>query len=93
MKVLLAKEGRTWLKVEVSDTGIGIPKEELPQLFTEFFRASNARALEEHGTGLGLVIVKEVLNRMRGSMQVRSRQAEGTTFTCLIPTILQPAES
>lgn len=93
VKVCLAKEGRAWLKLEISDTGIGIPKEELPQLFTEFFRASNAKALEEHGTGLGLVIVKEVLNRMRGSIQVRSKQGEGTTFTCLIPTILQPAES
>jgi len=93
VKVLLTKEGRGWLKLEISDTGIGIPKEELPQLFTEFFRASNAKALDEHGTGLGLVIVKEVLNRMRGSIQVRSKQGEGTTFTCLIPTILQPTES
>lgn len=92
VKVLLAKEGRGWLKLEISDTGIGIPKEELPQLFTEFFRASNARALEEHGTGLGLVIVKEALNRMKGSIQVKSKPGEGTTFTCLIPTILQQTQ-
>lgn len=93
VKVLLAKEGRGWLRLEISDTGIGIPKEELSQLFTEFFRASNAKALEEHGTGLGLVIVREALNRMRGSIQVKSKEGEGTVFTCLIPTILQPTES
>ncbi len=93
VRICLVKEGRGWLRLEVSDTGIGIPKEELPQLFTEFFRASNARATVEHGTGLGLVIVKEALSRMRGSIQVKSRQGEGTTFTCLIPTILQLPES
>jgi K+-sensing histidine kinase KdpD len=92
VRVSLAKEGRGWLRLEVSDTGIGIPKEELPHLFTEFFRASNARAMVEQGTGLGLVIVKEALSRMRGSIQVKSREAEGTTFTCLIPSILQPQE-
>ncbi len=93
VKISLARQGRAWLKLEVSDSGIGIPKEELPELFTEFFRASNAKALEEHGTGLGLVIAKEALNRMRGSIQVMSRQGEGTTFTCLIPTILQGPQS
>lgn len=90
--VSLAKEGRGWVKFEVSDTGIGIPKEELPHLFTEFFRASNARALEEEGTGLGLVIVKHALERMRGSIQVKSKEGQGTTFTCLLPTLLHPGE-
>lgn len=93
VRVSLTKEGRGWVKLEVTDTGIGIPTEELSQLFTEFFRASNARALEEQGTGLGLVIVKEALDRMRGSIQVRSQPNQGTTFTCLIPTILQPGAS
>lgn len=88
--VSLSKEGRVWVKLEVTDTGIGIPVEELPKLFTEFFRASNARAMDERGTGLGMVIVKESLDRMRGTIQVTSKPGQGTTFTCLIPTILQP---
>ncbi|MGQ9857501.1 MAG: sensor histidine kinase [Thermodesulfobacteriota bacterium] len=88
--VSLSKEGRAWVKLEVTDTGIGIPVEKLPKLFTEFFRASNARAMDERGTGLGMVIVKESLDRIRGTIQVTSKPGQGTTFTCLIPTILQP---
>jgi signal transduction histidine kinase len=92
VRVSIGKEGRAWVKLEVSDTGIGIPKSELPHLFSEFFRASNAREMEEEGTGLGLVIVKEALERLRGSIQVKTKEGEGTTFTCLIPSVLQPME-
>jgi hypothetical protein len=90
VKVSLSKEGRVWIRLEVSDTGIGIPEGDIPRLFSEFFRAENAKAFEEQGTGLGLVIVKEVLDRLRGSIRVQSKLGQGTTFTCLIPTILQP---
>jgi len=92
VRVSIGKERRAWVKLEVSDTGIGIPKSELPHLFSEFFRASNAREMEEEGTGLGLVIVKEALERLRGSIQVKTKEGEGTTFTCLIPSVLQPME-
>jgi two-component sensor histidine kinase len=90
VKVVLAKEGRHAIRFEVSDTGIGIPEQDISRLFTEFFRAENAKAWEEKGTGLGLVIVKEVLDRLKGTIQVRSRAGEGATFTCLIPSILHP---
>jgi K+-sensing histidine kinase KdpD len=85
--VSLAKENHGWIRFEVSDTGIGIPEEDQPRLFSEFFRAENAKALAEKGTGLGLVIVKEIVEQMKGSITVKSKTGAGTTFTCLLPTV------
>jgi K+-sensing histidine kinase KdpD len=87
VRVSLAGEGEHRVRFEVSDTGIGIPEEDLSRLFTEFFRAENAKALAEEGTGLGLVIVKEVLDFFGGSISVKSKVGEGTTFTCLLPSV------
>jgi two-component sensor histidine kinase len=68
----------------VSDSGIGIPASEQERLFREFFRASNARSLTESGTGLGLTIVKSVVDQLGGSIQVRSEEGKGTTVTVLL---------
>ena len=54
-----ATEDAEYLRISVSDTGIGIPEEALPRIFTEFYRAKNAKAMEVEGTGLGLVIAKK----------------------------------
>ncbi|MCJ7583544.1 MAG: hybrid sensor histidine kinase/response regulator [Anaerolineales bacterium] len=70
---------------EVSDTGIGIPIEDQPRLFTEFFRAKNAKKLEIRGTGLGLVIVKRVIESTGGSIAVQSKAGRGSTFRFVIP--------
>ena len=75
------------VRFEVSDTGIGIPEEDIPRLFTEFFRAENAKAVSEEGTGLGLAIVKEILDFLGGSISVKSKVGEGTTLTCLLPAV------
>lgn len=75
----------------VEDTGIGIPQEEQPKLFTEFFRASNAREYEEVGSGLGLSIVKSIVDSHYGTIEVESTTGEGTTFRVWIP-IRPPAE-
>ena len=72
-------------RITVSDTGIGIPADALPRLFEEFFRARNARAVQEHGTGLGLAIVKTLVERHHGTIEVDSREGEGTTFVVLLP--------
>ena len=85
VRVSLEREGQDRIVCSVADTGIGIPEQEMPQLFSEFFRAENAKAYVEEGTGLGLVIVKEILDRLRGSISVKSTQDQGTTFTCLLP--------
>ncbi len=74
------------LQLTVSDTGIGIPEAEQAQLFTEFFRASNARQVDEIGTGLGLAIVKEVVDRHGGRIAVVSKPSQGTTFTVTLPS-------
>ncbi|MBE0537275.1 MAG: HAMP domain-containing histidine kinase [Phycisphaerae bacterium] len=79
------------VRIEVSDTGIGIPAAELSHVFEEFFRASNARKIERDGTGLGLAIARQIVKRHRGKIGVDSRQGEGTTFSVTLP--LTQAES
>ena len=86
--VRLGAENREWVYFEVSDTGIGIPEPDIPRLFTEFFRSENAKRLVEEGTGLGLVIVKETLDRLCGKIRMESREGQGTRFTCLIPQLV-----
>jgi signal transduction histidine kinase len=70
---------------EVTDSGIGIPAEDMDSLFTEFFRARNAKALEVPGTGLGLVIVKRILDGLNGDITAESAVGKGTTFRFVIP--------
>jgi signal transduction histidine kinase len=71
------------VRMVVSDSGIGIPKGEMPRLFTEFFRASNVR--DAMGTGLGLAIVKEIVDKHSGQIQVESEEGLGTTFVINLP--------
>jgi signal transduction histidine kinase len=73
------------IRLEVSDTGIGIPEEALPRIFTEFYRARNAKAMEEDGTGLGLVIAREAVERHGGQIMVRSAVGRGSTFAVSLP--------
>jgi signal transduction histidine kinase len=75
------------LRLEVSDTGIGIPAEALPRIFTEFYRAKNARAMEVEGTGLGLVIAKDVVEQHGGEITVRSEVGQGSTFCVSLPKV------
>ncbi|MGC9348887.1 MAG: ATP-binding protein [Anaerolineae bacterium] len=79
-------------RLEVSDTGIGISEEALPHLFEEFYRAPNAKAQVKQGTGLGLVITKDIVTRYGGSIRVDSTVGEGTTFTLLLPLAPAPDE-
>jgi signal transduction histidine kinase len=70
---------------EVSDNGIGIPTEDQPQLFTEFFRAKNAKVLNIPGTGLGLVIARKVVEAAGGHILVTSTPGTSTTFSFILP--------
>ena len=71
------------VRIVLSDSGIGIPKDEIPRLFTEFFRASNVKNVI--GTGLGLTIVKEIVDQHGGKIQVESEEGLGTTFEIHLP--------
>ncbi|MEN0130438.1 MAG: ATP-binding protein [Brevundimonas sp.] len=71
--------------VEVADTGIGIPPDELDLLATRFFRASTATKLAIPGVGLGLLIAKAVVEAHGGTMSIVSRLGHGTTFTVELP--------
>ena len=73
---------------EVSDTGLGISDEDMPKLFTEFFRTESGKDFNEEGSGLGLVIVKEILDRIGGTVEVKSAVGKGTTFSCRLPALL-----
>ena len=74
-------------QVIVEDTGIGIPEDAIPNLFQEFYRAPNAKELEQEGTGLGLTIVKDLVTRFGGRVSVQSRQNAGTKFTVTLPLV------
>jgi signal transduction histidine kinase len=74
-------DGRTWAKAVVTDTGMGIPEEELGQVFDRFFRGEQPRLMQMPGTGLGLAIVKEIVELHGGQVTVESRLGEGSTFT------------
>jgi PAS domain S-box-containing protein len=69
----------------VSDTGVGIPQDEVKDVFQRFFRSSNVRADAIQGTGLGLSIVRSIVERHHGHIDVQSRRGEGTTFTITLP--------
>lgn len=84
VRVSVCWDGR-WVTVEITDSGMGIPADELPGLFTEFFRASNARRSQVQGTGLGLAGVKALVERCTGSLKVRSQEGAGSTFVVLLP--------
>ncbi len=69
------------VQIDVIDTGIGIPADEVGNVFDEFFRATNARKSEKDGTGLGLSLVKQIVERHGGTISVRSEEGRGSTFT------------
>ncbi len=71
--------------IEIVDTGIGIPENELEYVFDEFFRASNARKSERDGTGLGLSIAKQIVQRHCGKIWAQSKLGEGTKFAFTLP--------
>jgi heavy metal sensor kinase len=73
------------IKVSVSDTGIGIPADALPQVFERFYRIGKARSRADGGSGLGLAIAKWAAEAHKGSINVTSQPGHGSTFTVSLP--------
>jgi len=72
-------------EISVCDTGYGIPKSHIPFIFERFYRVERSRSRRSGGTGLGLSIVKLAVDRMGGSVEVESRENEGTCFKVYLP--------
>lgn len=71
--------------LEVSDTGMGIPEEAIGHIFERFYRVDKARSRQTGGSGLGLSIVRTIVRRNRGEIQIQSQVGKGTTFTVSFP--------
>jgi len=74
-----------WVSIDVTDHGPGIPREHLPRVTERFYRVDAARSRESGGTGLGLAIVKHIIERHRGSLEIKSTLGLGTTVSVRLP--------
>ncbi|WP_028523719.1 PAS domain S-box protein [Runella limosa] len=84
VKLKKEEENTLWIEFKISDTGIGIPANKLDEIFQKF-KQVNANNHKHKGTGLGLAITKQLIDLQGGSISVKSREGEGTTFTFMLP--------
>jgi PAS domain S-box-containing protein len=75
------------VRITVADTGYGIPKEDIPKIFDKFYRVKNEKTRSISGTGLGLPIVKGIVEAHLGTIKVESQLGHGTTFSILLPVL------
>lgn len=85
------KVSPTEVETVVSDTGVGIPQEAIPHLFSKFFRISNQLQKTSKGTGLGLYISKSIIEKLHGKIWVESEVGQGSKFSFTIPVVTQSA--
>ena len=86
--IINAKKDKKYIIITIKDNGIGIEKEDLPNIFNRFYRAENARDTKREGTGLGLAISKWIVESHDGNIEVSSVIKKGTTFTISLPLFL-----
>lgn len=79
------KQGKQWVTIEVEDNGYGIPKAQHNKIFTKLFRADNVVTKDTDGTGLGLYILKAIVEESEGTISFKSAEDKGTIFTVKLP--------
>ena len=79
------KPGYVMYRTEIEDTGIGMSEEFLTQIFEEFTRERSSTESKVNGTGLGMPIVKKLVDLMGGTIEVESKIGKGTKFTVILP--------
>jgi signal transduction histidine kinase len=85
-KIIISAQNRgDFVEIRVSDTGVGIAKADLPQVFDKFFRIRTEYTRKVVGSGLGLPLTKAIIEAHLGTITVESEQGEGTTFVVLLP--------
>jgi signal transduction histidine kinase len=86
-------ENKAKLQIEVKDTGIGIPAFQKKHIFTKLFRADNVKRTYPEGTGLGLYLVKSVVDKLKGTVTFESEEGTGTSFLVSLPVLKQNGSS
>ncbi len=91
--VVTARGLSEYVEITVADTGVGIPREELPKIFDKFYRVKHPKTRQVMGTGLGLAIVRGIVEAHQGTISVDSTVDQGTTFRILLPAMAPPDPS
>jgi len=85
VRVRSHRNGANMVRIEVADTGIGIPEDALPRVFERFYQVDNTATRTYGGTGMGLALVRRLVEAHGGKVEVESRVGEGTCFALLWP--------
>ena len=80
-----ASEEQNCIRITVTDTGVGIAPEELPNIFQQFYRGDETRPPEKRGMGLGLAICREIITAHQGKIWVESELGQGARFAFSLP--------
>ena len=88
--VRIASESHSLFRIDVEDTGVGIPSEQLGKLFVQFQQLDASAAKQHQGTGLGLALTKRIVEGHGGRVAVRSTLGQGSTFSAVLPRAISP---